>query len=892
VWTRLRSLLRVLAARSDFESGMTEEMRFHIEQYAADLVRSGVPEMEATRRARLEFGHLACLQEDCRDARGLNSIEGLLRQSRYAARMLRKSPAFTVTALLTLGICLGANLTIFAVIDSVLLRPLPFPNADQLLTVFNTYPKAGVDRDGSSLTNYYERRGQIPAFVSIALYRPGTATVGETGATERAEITRVTPDFFETLGLVPVIGRVFAEEETTYLTDDVAIVTDRYWRQRLNSDPEVTGLRIRVDGALKRVVGVLPRNFRFLSSEADIYLPLASNLDQRSPRDRHSGGNSTHFIARLRPGSSVAEAQAQIDAHNASLEANGPEGKAMEEAGFRSVVDSLHADHVASVRPALLVLQAGVLVLLLAGIVNLLNLLLIRANRRVKELAIRQALGASQRHVLAEVLVETAVLTLLGGLLGLVAAAGGTRLLSVFGVDRLPLGATIVMDGRIAFVALAGTLVITIVLAVPIAWLNLRGHLGKALQSETRGGTASRAVQRLRHGFLVAQITMAVILLTGAGLLSLSLKQALAVAPGFRPENILTGQMSMPGTSYATDRSRVAFAERVMNEIGRQPGVRVAGIATNLPFSGNSGKSSATAKGHVLKPGESPRGIYSYGVSGDYFQGMGFTLRAGRFLTAADSSRAERVCVVDEDFARYHWPESSALGKQLWQGFRRQPEEANTNELFTVVGVVGRVKQAGLTEQSTGAVYYPYAYQANNTIFVVARTVLAPESSALALQRVVRQLDPDIPVNDLRSMETRISGSLDARRTPALLAGLFSAIAVLLTAIGTYGVLSYAVSQRRREIGLRMALGATPEQIRSQFVRLALGLLVPGTVFGFIGAVLTGQAMRTVLFEVPALNGAILAAAVGIMGLVSLAASFLPSRRAARISPLEALSDD
>jgi hypothetical protein len=316
------------------------------------------------------------------------------------------------------------------------------------------------------------------------------------------------------------------------------------------------------------------------------------------------------------------------------------------------------------------------------------------------------------------------------------------------------------------------------------------------------------------------------------------------------------------------------------------------GIATNLPFSGSSPKSAATPKGYILKPGESPRAIYSYGIAGDYFSAMGFSLRTGRFLTAADSSRSERVCVVDEDFARYEWPGSSALGRQLWQGYRR-PGNRSPAELFTVVGVVGRVKQAGLTEESEmGAVYYPYVYRADTGIFIAARTVLAPESFALALQKVVRAIDPDLPVNDIRSMETRISRSLVTRRSPALLAGLFSAIALLLTAIGTYGVLSYAVAQRRREIGVRMALGATPEQIRSQFFTLALRMLVPGTIFGLAGAVLTGQAMRTLLFQVPALNGEVLAGAVGIMGLVSLLASFLPSRRASRISPLEALSED
>ncbi len=888
MFKRFRSLFRVLTSRRDFEDGMTEELRFHIEQYTDDLVSSGVPPEEAARRARIEFGGLNSVKGDCREARGLRLFDELGRELRYALRLLRKTPGFTATALLTLALCLGANLTIFAVIDSILLRPLPFPAAGRLVTVFNTYPKAGVDRDGSSLTNYYERRGHIPAFSSLSIYRYGTAIVGEPGSTVREPITQVSPDFFATLERGPVIGRTFTEDETTYKTNGVAILTDAYWRQHFNADPHLIGRHIRVDGNPETIIGVLPRGFRFLSSEAELYFPLASRPEDRGPLQRHSGGNVIQMIARLKPGATLAQAQSQVDAQNATLETDDPQAKMMADAGFRSLVVPLHADQVAAIRPTLLLLQAGVLVLLLIGTVNLINLLLIRSNARAKELAVRQALGADRRQIVSETVVETTLLTLIGGLLGLAAGAGGIRLLAALGADRLPLGAQIAFDARLALVALAAAIVMGIVLAAPIAWLNLHSHLGQALQSETRGGTAGHGAQTLRHSFIVAQIALAFVLLAGAGLLGLSLKRVMAVSPGFRAGHVLTGQISLVGNKYPAASAGLTFTERLMHELSRQPGVLAAGIVNNVPFSGHNGKSAAKIKGHVLRPGESPRGHYSYGVGGDYFRAMGFSLRAGRFLTAGDSRRAQRVCVVDDDFARYYWPHTSALGHRLFQGSETGPDA----EAFTVVGVVGSVKQAGLTEDTAqGAVYYPYIYRPDSNIFVVVRAARSPESLKLTLQKVVRQIDSDLTATAIQSMETRIADSLVARRSPALLAALFSGIALLLTAIGTYGVLSYAVAQRRREIGVRMALGARPEQIRGQFFSLAFRLLTAGTVFGIIGAWLTGQAMRTVLFHVPALDPAALAAAVGIMAVVCLAACLLPAHRAARISPMEALAD-
>src|SRR2546423_2652474 len=575
---------------------------------------------------------------------------------RYAFRQLRKAPAFTITALATIAICLGANLAIFAVINSILLRPLPFPNADRLVTIYNTYPSAGVPNDGASIANYYERRGNIAAFESLSVWMERSEVVGEPGSTEQMGVIRTSPEFVATLGVSLPIGRSFTEEESI-TQRNVAILTNAFWRQRFNSDPNVVGREVRVNGIPRKIVGVLPLGFRFLSSEARIFVSIKSNEEQRGSKARHSGGGAIHMIARLKPGATIAEAQAQVDAHNAEMEKDDPEAKMMAEAGFRSPVVSLHAEHVRSIRPTLLLLQAGVFFLLLIGAVNLVNLLLIRASGRAKEMAIRQSMGAGRRHVVTQVLTETVALNFVGGYLGVLVGAWGIHLLEILGANRLPLGAHIGFDGWLASIGLVGAVVLGIVIAVPIAWFNLSTHLAHALRSESRTGTISRAAQRLRHGFIVAQIALAFVLLAGAALLGLSLKKVMAVSPGFRADHVLTGEFTVP---FAYDARPIL--DRLLEAIGQQPGVGAAGAITNVPLSGESGKSAVTPKGYVPPAGESLHGHYLYQVTGEYFTALGIPLREGRFLTSADSHRAERVCVVDEDFARRYWPRGGGGG--------------------------------------------------------------------------------------------------------------------------------------------------------------------------------------------------------------------------------------
>lgn len=599
LWKEICFCCRALFGKHSLDAEMAEEMREHLLRLTEVNLASGLTPKDAYDAARRQFGGIDQIKEIAREQRGVRWIEDIGRDLRKSARLMAKQPGFVATAVGILTLCIGANLTIFAVLNSIVLRPLPFPDADRLVTIFNTYPKAGVDRDGASLTNYYERRGQLSTFSQIAIIRPDSAIVGEAGTTERVDAARISPQFFKALGVVLSLGREFSDEEADYQRDRVVILTHGYWRDALGADPRVLGRELRVDGVAKKIVGVLPPNFCFLSSTARLFVPYASSASERAPSQRHSGDMIT-MIGRLKPGISIAEAEAELAVQDASLAESYPQAKRIADAGFRSVLASLQADHVQSVRPVLWLLQAGAFLLLLIGSLNLVNLLLIRASGRAKEFAIRQSMGATRRHIVSEVMSETVLLSLAGGVGGLGLAWFGIRMVAKVGPDRLPLGAGIAFDAPLAIGAMVGAAILGALLAFPLAWVNFRAQVADGLQASSRSSTVSRAAQKLRHGFIVTQIALALVLLMGAGLLGLSLRRVMAVSPGFRPDHTLVGQLTLPWKNYH-GAAYLVFADKLLAELRRQPGVVAASLSTKIPLTGtgvHSGKLAVTVKGH------------------------------------------------------------------------------------------------------------------------------------------------------------------------------------------------------------------------------------------------------------------------------------------------------
>lgn len=817
----------------------------------------------------------------------------MLNDLRFGLRMLQKNPGFTLIVVSTLGLCLGANITIFATLDAILLRSLPLREPERLVTMFNEYRKMGMGRLQSSIPNLYTRRGNLDGFSSVAAYKQDAVVVGEAGHGRRVQVLRVSREFFQTVGVDPVLGRAFLEEEMVFQTHHVVILSDRYWRERLRADPGVVGQSIRINGFDKTIVGVLPPGFRFLSSRAEVFLPLSSSLDQRGIDNLHNSSDC-EMIGRLRPGVRLEVAQAQVDAHNNMVARDFPFAKEVEAAGFRTRVMPLQASHVESIRSTLLTLQAGGLCLLLIGGVNLINLLLVRATARTREQAVRLALGASRARVVRQSMTEVVLLTILGGLFGWMVGGVGIRLLGVLGVDRLPMGLEVVLSDRVTGLALLVSVAVGIAIGGPVAWFQLRGHLLSALHSETRGSTANHAVQRLQHGFVAAQIALTFVLLTGVGFLAVSLKRTMEISPGFRPDHILTGHISMRHRNYLEDSARLRFAERIVAAIESQPGIQAAGIANNVPVggkeSGNQRRVLTASGGAAISTG-SPIAPNIYGVAGDYFSALRIPVLAGRVFDGSESRRQERVCIVDETYAQRNWPNMSPVDQVVYNGAVGPPGDS----AFTVIGVVGSVKQTELTEPpGDGTVYFPLrdCPLSADDLFLVMRSSQRPETISALAQKVVLSVEPELPLHDLRTMEIRIADSLIMRRAPLLLASAFAAVALLLAGLGTYGVLSFAVAQRRREIGVRMALGALPGQIARQFLSLGLRQLCVGAGVGTLGAWMAARAMRGVLFRVSSPPLTVFVVTALILGAVSVLACLVPALRASRIDPMDALRDE
>lgn len=818
----------------------------------------------------------------------------MLHDLRFAARVLWKDKPYAVTTVLTLALCIGANAAIFTVVDSILLRPLPVAESDRIVIIYNSYPNAGAVYGATAVPDYFDRRQQTTAFEEQAMYNQRGVTLGAAGGAERVTGMDVTPTFFPLLRATPRLGRLFADADGEPGNERKVVLTHAFWQQQFASDPAIVGRDIRLNGELHTIVGVLPEKFRFLSPETRLYRPLAFTADQKSDNARHS--NNWTMIARLKPGVSLAEAQAQIDALNARNLERFPQFKELlVNAGFHSVVMRFQDQLVEDVRPTLYLLWAGVAFLLLIGWVNVTNLVLVRSTARMKELAMRRTLGAGFGHLSRQVLVEMSVLTLASAAIGVVIAFWAIGLLSTAALEQIPRGYDIHIDARAIGFTIALALGTGLLLAV-LPLVALRSvNLGQAIREEGRSGTTGRRARMIRRVLVTSQVALAFMLLAGAGLLVASFERVMAVDPGFEPTGVLTGALNPPAARYKEGKDLRAFATRVLDRVRTVPGVTHAALADSIPFGRDFSANGIFAEGYVMAPGESILAPNALVVSPAYFETLRIPLVAGRYFSDADTDTSMKVAIVDEKLARKFWKGRDAIGKRIFLPTDMESigKITEKTEFITVVGVVRSVELYGpaAQQESVGAYYFPYAQSPARGLMLVMRTATEPGQVTAAVRREIAAIDPELPFYGIRTMEQRLSDTVVNRRTPMLLGVFFGAAALFLASIGIYGVLAYQVSQRRREIGIRMALGSEPRRIFTLVLREGAIMVAVGFAIGLAGAVAVRGLMQAQLFGVGALDPIVLASVTIMLAAVALIACAVPARRASRVDPLIALSD-
>jgi predicted permease len=822
-------------------------------------------------------------------------MDHLLRDTRRALRLLAKEKTFSVTVLLTLALCLGANVAIFGVVNAVLLEPLPFREPDRLVTVNNSYPGAGVARASNGSVDFFQRREKIPAFEQVAIYQGSTHTIGEAGSTESAPSMRVSASFFSLLGVEPVMGRGFLEEETTEDNAQKVVLTHAAWRDYFASAPDVLGRDLRVDGEPYEVVGVLAEDFSMPDrGDVRVLVPIPFTAESRELGSWHS--NNFEMIARLAPGATLEQAREQNLALNDAL-IDGWEvpnaRQILDDAGFTTLLAPTTDDLVRDVRDLLFMLWGGVAFVLLIGCVNIANLLLARAQVRTNEVATRLALGASRSRVASEVLTESVVLGLVGGALGLGMGALGLRLMATLGADELPRGTEIAIDGSV----LIFTLVLSVAAAALFAAIPMvsvmRGDLSPAFRSGGRTGTASRRVVEVRNALVTSQVALAFVMLIGAGLMLVSFRSALAVDPGFEPEGVLTGYLSLPDARYQDADARRRFWDDFLSQVRAIPGVQDASVTTQLPFTGNNSASLILPEGYEMGPGESLLAPFQTWAGPGYFEALGIRVLDGRVFEESDGPEVPRVVVIDEWLANRYWPNGGAIGDRMVYGVGPGEDSIPPESLYTVIGIVETVKQNDLTTpaaEHVGAYYFANRQEAMRVMTVVAKASAGDGASLTAgVRAAVAALDPDLPLFGVETMQARIDESLIRRRAPLVLLGIFAGVALFLATVGIYGALAYTVTQRTREIGIRMALGSAPRDVFRGVVGQGLRVTALGLVLGGVAAYFLARLVESLLFGVQATDPRVMAAVAVVLGVVGAVACVIPARRATRVSPVEAL---
>jgi putative ABC transport system permease protein len=809
-------------------------------------------------------------------------MDTLFQDIRYALRKLARTPGFTLIATLTLALAIGANTAIFSVVDGVLLRPLPFAEPEQLVRIASV--KDGKNYPSSTL-DFIDLRDQSHSFAYAAAMTPSTVNLTAAGADpQRLALVQASANFFSLLRVQPAIGRGFVAGEDTEDGPRVVVLSDKLWRARFAADPRIVGRPLTLDGTTYTVIGVAPRDFTY-PTNPDLWAPLVFSRTDLRPDNR--GAHWLMVIGRLAPGATLAGGTQEVGAIAQRLEAQYPEM----DTGFGARLIPLREEMVGQVRPALLVLLGAVGFVLLIACANVANLLLVRAASREGEIAIRTALGAGRARIIRQLVTESLILAFLGGVAGVILAAWGVDLLVALGPERLPRLNEVHIDASVLLFTTAVALVTGVVFGLIPAMHAARPGVGQMLREGSRGTSAPRASGRVRGLLVVTEMALAVVLLTGAGLLIRSFVRLLAVDPGFRPEHVVTFNLTLPEPKYSAGQRVRAVVADLSERMKTLPGAQATAIGFGLPMSGMQFRTNVDVAGRPPLPPGKRNPIDVRIASPGYFATLGIPLLRGRDFTSADRATTTQVALINQETARRYFSGEDPVGKRIELGWSRDTAGTGGPTAMggEIIGIVGDVKQFGLSADATPMTYLPFEQAALNDLSVVVRSTADPAAVGNAARRLVREVDPDLPIFGFTTLEDVIAESVSQPRFYTLLLGVFAGLALILAAVGIYGVISYLVSQRTRELGIRIALGATAPQVLRLVLGQGLVLAIAGVVVGLGASFWLTRLIASLLYGVGAADPLTFFGVVVVLLAVASLACYLPARRAARVDPLTAI---
>ena len=805
-----------------------------------------------------------------------------LQDIRYGLRRIVQNPGFSAIAVLTLALGIGATSTIFSVVNAVLLRPLPFHDPQHLVAVSQVTTDTQAGAVPMSFTKYEAIRDQSQSLARIAVYYPISPSLGGESEPEQIAAARVSGDLFGLLGVAPQLGRGFDAAEMTPGGADAAVITDGLWHRRFGGEPTVLGRTLRLDGKDITVVGVLPAAFRFPLQlpEPQVWMPRVSEPDALTPAQVHSGASYLSFVARLQPGRTIAQAQAELDTINARYREQ--YGSYVDATRFRLQAQSLAESLVGTSRPPLALLLAAVAFVLLIVCTNVASLQLARGSARVREMAVRKALGASRVRLVRQLLVESLALSLVGGALGLLLALAAVPLAQQITAGTLPRLEETRVDGTVLLFSLALCGLTAVAFGVVPALHASRGDLQTGLRQGGRGSSDGAARSRLRVLF-VGEVAVALVLLTGAGLLVRSLAGLVSVDPGFKPQGVTAIPITLPVARYSQPARQADLFRQLLERAAALPGVKAAAATSYVPLSGAFRFVFFCPEGRVCEGiGKDPV-IAQRQITPDYFEATRTPLRRGRAFTTADTAQSLPVVIVNETTARRYWPGADPIGKHLANSRDKVQRE--------VVGVAADVKFRSLDAPNIEEMYLPLAQSPWPSMTVLVRSDADPRPLVAAVRQELARLDPDIAVSGVQSLDEIVSGSVAQPQLVERVVAVFAALALVLASIGIYGVMSYSVAERTRELAVRMALGAGPREILRLVLGEGLGLTAAGLVLGLAVSLAATRLMSSLLFGVSATDPVTFGGAVAVLAATALLASFLPARRGMRLSPVRALRD-